>query len=112
MSAYCTEKAVEIGKAMGGKQVSGSPRKKPYTTTVYQSTHNTGGTTMGSDPSTSVVNPWLQVWDVPNVFIIGASNFQQNAAYNPTGTVGALAYRAADALVNRYLRDPGPLVHA
>ncbi|HZZ94076.1 MAG TPA: GMC family oxidoreductase [Usitatibacter sp.] len=112
LSAFCTAKAVEIGKAMGGQQVTGSPRKKPYTTTVYQSTHNTGGTVMGSDPSVSLVNPWLQVWDVHNVFIIGASNFQQNAAYNPTGTVGALAYRAADALVNRYLKNPGPLVSA
>jgi gluconate 2-dehydrogenase alpha chain len=112
MSAYCTAKATEIGKAMGGQQVVGNPRKKPYTTTVYQSTHNTGGTVMGADPSTSVVNTWLQSWDVHNVFIIGASNFPQNAAYNPTDTVGALAYRAADGLVNHYLRDPAPLVQA
>ena len=96
---------------MGGRQVVGSGRKKPYTTTVYQSTHNTGGTVMGSDPSTSVVNPFLQSWDVSNVFVIGASNFPQNASYNPTDTVGALAYRAADAIVNRYVKAPGPLVH-
>jgi gluconate 2-dehydrogenase alpha chain len=46
---------------------------------------------------------------VPNVFVIGASAFPQNAGYNPTGTVGALAYRAADAIRNRYLRQPGPI---
>jgi gluconate 2-dehydrogenase alpha chain len=112
MSAYITQKAMEIGKAMGGQQVSGGPRKGPYNVTQYQTTHNTGGTVMGSDPSTSVVNRYLQSWDVPNVFVIGASNFPQNASYNPTDTVGALAYWAADAIVKQYLKSPGPLVHA
>jgi gluconate 2-dehydrogenase alpha chain len=48
---------------------------------------------MGTDPSTSAVNTYMQVWDVPNVFSMGASAFPHNAGYNPTGTVGALAYR-------------------
>lgn len=109
MSAYTTGKAMEIARAMGGRQVSGAPRKGPYTTTQYQSTHNTGGTVMGDDRSTSVVNRYLQSWDVPNVFVIGASNFPQNASYNPTDTVGALAYWAADAIVKKYLPHPGPL---
>jgi gluconate 2-dehydrogenase alpha chain len=43
---------------------------------------------------------------------MGASAFPHNSAYNPTGPVGALAYWAADALVNRYLKHPGPLVSA
>ncbi|MGZ5846616.1 MAG: GMC family oxidoreductase [Ramlibacter sp.] len=109
MSAFLTDKALQIGRAMGGRQVSGSPRKGPYTVTQYQTTHNTGGTVMGADPSTSTVNRYLQSWDVPNVFVIGASNFPQNASYNPTGTVGALAYWAADAITGRYLKQPGPL---
>ena len=109
MSAYLTQKAEEIGKAMGGRQVAGSPRKRPYTTTQYQSTHNTGGAIMGAERATSVVNPWLQSWDVHNLFVIGACAFPQNASYNPTGPVGALAYRAADAIVHRYLKAPGPL---
>ncbi len=109
MSTYITGKAMEIGRAMGGRQVAGGPRKGPYTVTQYQSTHNTGGTVMGNDPSTSAVNRYLQSWDVPNVFVIGASNFPQNASYNPTDTVGALAYWAADAIVTRYLKAPGPI---
>jgi gluconate 2-dehydrogenase alpha chain len=67
---------------------------------------------MGTDPSTSVVNRWLQSWDVHNVFVIGASAYPQNASYNPTGTLGALAYWSADAIVSRYLKRPGPLEHA
>ena len=112
MSAYITQKAIEIAKAMGGQQVTGGPRTGPYNITQYQTTHNTGGTVMGTDPSTSVVNRYLQSWDVPNVFVIGASNFPQNASYNPTDTVGALAYWAADAIVKRYVKSPGPLAHA
>ena len=109
MSAFITDKAVAIGRAMGGKQVAGSARKGPYTVTQYQSTHNTGGTVMGNDRASSAVNRYLQSWDVSNVFVIGASNFPQNASYNPTDTVGALAFWAADAIVNRYLKTPGPL---
>jgi gluconate 2-dehydrogenase alpha chain len=109
MSAYITGKATEIARAMGGRQVAGAPRKGPYTSTQYQSTHNTGGTVMGTDRATSVVNRYLQSWDVNNVFVIGASNFPQNASYNPTDTVGALAYWSADAIVKRYLPKPGAL---
>ncbi len=39
----------------------------------YQSTHNTGGAIMGTDPGNSVVNTYGQVWDTPNVFVVGAS---------------------------------------
>jgi gluconate 2-dehydrogenase alpha chain len=112
MSAYVTEKAAAIGRAMGGREVSASPRKPPYTTTQYQTTHNTGGAVMGTDPSTSAVNRFLQSWDVHNVFVIGASAFPQNASYNPTGTLGALTYWSAAAIVGPYLKSPGPLVHA
>ncbi|MBE7942720.1 MULTISPECIES: GMC family oxidoreductase [Ramlibacter] len=109
MSAYITGKAQEIGRAMGARQVSAAPRKGPYTITQYQTTHNTGGAIMGADRATSVVNRYLQSWDVPNVFVIGASAYPQNASYNPTGTLGALAYWAADAITKKYLPNPGPL---
>jgi gluconate 2-dehydrogenase alpha chain len=112
MAAHVTAKAVDIGKAMGAKQVVGSPRTGPYTVTQYQTTHNTGGTVMGENPKTSVVNRYLQSWDVPNVFVIGASNYPQNASWNPTGTLGALTYWAIDALKTKYLKHPGRLVSA
>jgi gluconate 2-dehydrogenase alpha chain len=47
---------------------------------------------------------------VPNLFVLGASAFPQNAGDNPTGTVGALAYWAAAAIRSQYLKKPGPLV--
>jgi gluconate 2-dehydrogenase alpha chain len=75
----------------------------------YQSTHTNGGTIMGADPTTSVTNKYGQVWGMPNLFVVGASNFPQNGGYNPTGTAGALAYHAADGLVSQYVPSPGML---
>jgi gluconate 2-dehydrogenase alpha chain len=77
---------------------------------VYQTTHTCGGAIMGADPKTSALNRYLQSWDVPNLFVMGATAFPQNAGYNPTDTVCALAYWAADAIVSRYQKTPGPLV--
>jgi gluconate 2-dehydrogenase alpha chain len=54
----------------------------------------------------------LQSWDVPNLFVTGASAFPQNAGYNPTGTLAALAYWAADAIRAKYLKNPGQLINA
>jgi gluconate 2-dehydrogenase alpha chain len=78
----------------------------------YQTTHNTGGAIMGESPRDSVVNKYLQVWDIPNVFSMGSGAFPQNAGYNPTGTVAALAYHSAAAIKSQYLKSPGPLVQA
>jgi gluconate 2-dehydrogenase alpha chain len=65
---------------------------------------------MGTDPVTSVLNRYCQSWDVSNVFVPGgASVFPQNHGYNPTDTVGALAYWTADAIRARYLKSPGSL---
>jgi gluconate 2-dehydrogenase alpha chain len=111
VAAYVGAKIEGILKATGAKTyVAGTTLPEHFDPATYQSTHNTGGTIMGADPGTSVVNKWLQMWDFDNVWVVGASNFPQQAGFNPTGTVGALAYRAADAIVNRYRKHPGPLV--
>jgi gluconate 2-dehydrogenase alpha chain len=54
---------------------------------------------MGASPETSVVSTHLQHWDVPNLWVIGASAYPQNASGNPTLTALALTFRAADALI-------------
>jgi gluconate 2-dehydrogenase alpha chain len=104
----------EVAKAMKPEKHFVAVRKKGarYDTRVYQSTHNTGGAIMGSNPKESVVNKYLQSWDVPNVFVMGACVFPQNMGYNPTGLVGALAFWAAQAIRDQYLKNPGPLVQA
>ena len=101
MVAYAGTKTLEIMKAINPDVISGGPGALPahYDVAPYQSTHNTGGAIIGADPSTSVVNNYLQHWDAHNVFVVGACNFPQNAGFNPTGTVGALAYRAAEGML-------------
>lgn len=84
-----------------------SPR---FDTAPYQSTHNAGGAIMGSDPSTSVVNSYLQMWDFTNVWVVGGSALPQNPGHGPTGTIGALAFRASDGILTRYLNQPGLVV--
>ena len=110
MSAWLTNKAAEIAKAIGPAKMNVSPRTGKYTIVPYQSTHNTGGAVMGTDPQTSAVNKYLQSWDVPNVFVVGASAFPQNGGYNPTGTVGALTFQALEAIKTKYSKRPGALV--
>ena len=109
---FLTDKFAEVIKAMGANQVAKQYRTAPYDITQYQTTHLNGGAIMGTDPKTSVLNRYLQSWDVSNLFVLGASAFPQNAGYNPTGTVAALAFWAADAIRNRYLKNPGRLVDA
>jgi gluconate 2-dehydrogenase alpha chain len=76
----------------------------------YHSTHNTGGTIMGTSPATSAVNKYLQSWDCHNLLVTGANVLPHNAAYNPTGAVGALAYWAADAITKRFVKNARMLV--
>jgi gluconate 2-dehydrogenase alpha chain len=56
-----------------------------------------------------VVNPYLQHWQIPNLFVLGASCFPQNLSANPTPTILALTYRTADVILNRYLKASAPL---
>jgi len=113
-TAYLADVCERIGRTLSPTHISSGARAavegSHYSIVPYQSTHNCGGAIMGSDPSTSALNRYLQSWDVPNLFAVGASAFPQNSGYNPTGTVGALAYWAADAIVSRYSKYPGPLV--
>lgn len=61
--------------------------------------HEVGGAIMGADPKRSVCNSWNQTWDIPNLLVCDGSPFASNADENPTLTIMALAWRAADHLV-------------
>ena len=113
MSDYLTDRALEVAKAMNPRDITPRYRKGSWDVVPYQTTHNTGGAIMGTDPKSSALNRYLQMWDVANLFVMGSTAFPQNAGYNPTGTVAALAYHAADAIKSQYLKAPGqPLVQA
>lgn len=107
-TTYLAERSGEILEKMGAKKIDLPSELTDYNIVPYQSTHNTGGTTMGANPETSVVNNYLQHWDRDNLFVVGAGNFQHNSGYNPTATVGALAYRCAEGII-KYAEDGGRL---
>jgi gluconate 2-dehydrogenase alpha chain len=111
MSQFVTDKLAEIVQRMGPRQIVKQPSTRPFNVVPGNTTHVCGGAIMGTDPTTSALNRYLQSWDVPNLFVMGASAFPQNAGYNPTNTVAALAYWSLDAIHKQYLKNPGPLVH-
>jgi len=109
MAEFAGARGLEMGRAMGAVETSPFAGLQNYDSTRYQSTHIQGGTIMGASPEHSVLNPWLQHWGVPNLFVLGASSFPQNPSGNPTLTILAQTYRTADAIVERYLKRPGPM---
>ncbi len=58
--------------------------------------HELGGTKMGADPSTSVLNANCQAHDVPNLFVADGGPFVSQADKNPTWTIMALSWRTSD----------------
>jgi gluconate 2-dehydrogenase alpha chain len=111
VTAFVGRKSAEIARMLNATIANTNDRGLgDYSIVPYQSTHNTGGAIMGKAPRDSVVNKYMQSWDVPNVFVLGACAFTHNSAYNPTGPVGAIAYWTADAIRNRYRQKPGLLV--
>lgn len=108
IAKFGIEKCREIMEAMGADIIDED--EVPYEFDhVYDGGHYAGGVIMGADPATSAVNNYLQMWDVDNLFVVGAANFPQFAGHHPTETVGALAYRAAEG-IEKYLKNGGQLV--
>jgi gluconate 2-dehydrogenase alpha chain len=70
--------------------------------TMGPTTHAYGGTRMGDNPETNVVNRWGFSHEVPNLGILGASVMGTSGARNPTLTVQALAWRTAEYLVKNW----------
>jgi gluconate 2-dehydrogenase alpha chain len=64
--------------------------------------HAYGGTRMGDDPETSVVDRYGFVHGSPNLAVISASTFPTSGGHNPTLTVQALAWRTAGHLVESW----------
>ena len=65
-------------------------------------THAYGGTRMGDNPETNVVDRWGFSHEAPNLGMLGASVMGTSGARNPTLTVQALAWRTAEHLVKNW----------
>ena len=88
---FLLERQVEILQAAGAQKLWTDQ------TDVYYLPHRhlMGTCRMGDDAKTSVVDPHHRTHDVSNLFIVDGSSFV-TACCQPTCTIQALAYRAAD----------------
>jgi gluconate 2-dehydrogenase alpha chain len=69
---------------------------------VGPSTHAYGGTRMGDNVATNVVDRWGFSHEVPNLGVLGASVMGTSGAHNPTLTAQALAWRTAERLASAW----------
>ena len=63
------------------------------------SSHDLGGTRMADDPAAGVVDRNLAVHDTPGLFVFSGSAMPTCPGINPTLTLWAMVYRAAEALI-------------
>jgi choline dehydrogenase-like flavoprotein len=71
------------------------------------SAHQMGSCRMGTDPATSVANPWGELHDTPGVWIGDGSAFPTPSGTNPMVSIMALAHRTAEAIAG--VRDEATL---
>ena len=88
------ERQMEILEAAGAKKKWNAPVED-----VTDSVHLMGTCRMGDDPRTSVADRWNRSHDVRNLFIVDGSSLVTCGRQQPTETIQALAYRAADYIV-------------
>jgi gluconate 2-dehydrogenase alpha chain len=91
------KKMEEWFQAAGAVQILRAAPNPPGATT-----HAYGGTRMGDNPETNVVDRWGFSHEAPNLGVLGASVMGVSGARNPTLTVQALAWRTADHLARNW----------
>jgi gluconate 2-dehydrogenase alpha chain len=96
LSEWMESKSEEILCVMGATKTWRGPRFRGVC-----SSHDLGGCRMGENPNTSVVDPTLRVYDTPGLYVFGGAVFPTCPGVNPTLTMWALCYRAAEQLVKR-----------
>ncbi|MBV8551854.1 MAG: GMC family oxidoreductase [Acidobacteriaceae bacterium] len=88
---FLVDRQVEILQASGATKIWSDPVEE-----VSYSRHLMGTCRMGNDPRTSVVDRWNRAHDVRNLFIVDGSSLVTCGRQQPTETIQALAYRAAE----------------
>jgi gluconate 2-dehydrogenase alpha chain len=93
LADFIQDKMVQWYRAAGAMTT-----EKTGVGTMGPTTHAYGGTRMGDNPDTNVVNRWGFSHEIPNLGILGASVMGTSGARNPTLTAQALAWRTAEHL--------------
>ena len=74
----------------------------PVSFGIGNTTHQCGTLRFGTDPATSVLDPFCRTHDVENLFVVDASFFPSSAAVNPGLTIVAQALRVADHIMGTW----------
>lgn len=69
---------------------------------IETNSHQCGTLRCGTDPATSVLDPFCHAHDVENLYVVDSSFFPSSSATNPALTIAAQALRVADHLL-RYV---------
>jgi choline dehydrogenase-like flavoprotein len=93
MAGFLADRAVELLEVAGAEKIWRFP---DHVTNGGE--HLLGTCRMGDDPATSVVDRNHRSHDVPNLFICDGSSFVTSGRGQPTMTIMALAFRAADQI--------------
>jgi choline dehydrogenase-like flavoprotein len=88
---FLSDRQMEILDAAGARKKWAFPVEE-----VTQGFHLLGTCRMGDDAGRSVVDKFHRAHDVPNLFLVDGSSFVTSSRNQPTCTIQALAYRAAD----------------
>lgn len=67
---------------------------------IATNSHQCGTLRFGSDPSTSVLDPYCHSHDVKNLYVVDGSFFPSSSACNPALTIAAQTLRVADHLMS------------
>ena len=86
-------RAHELFEAAGAKKHWGFPAAESQF-----GVHLLGTCRMGNDPKTSVINADHRAHDVKNLFLCDGSSLVTSGRGQPTMTIEALAFRAADRI--------------
>ncbi len=89
---------LDLGTAELAPPFAPAADARPPSSYFQDVNHHMGGTRMSALPDAGVVNPNLQVWHVPGLYVCAASTFPTGSHSNPTLTLLALAARLADHL--------------
>jgi len=63
---------------------------------IETNSHQCGTLRFGTDPATSVLDPFCRAHDMENLYVVDASFFPSSSATNPALTIAAQALRVAD----------------
>ena len=102
LAAFVQDKMEQWYRAAGAVAIERGPIGS-----MGPTTHAYGGTRMGDNPATNVVDRWGFSHEAPNLGVLGASVMGTSGARNPTLTAQALAWRTAEHLAKNFTAIAG-----